>query len=90
MRELRKRMNDLSNQREDGNDEDLDDDDEDYGDADSGSALPDLEGNTLSSIDDLIGFAQAKAREKVKEESSKDGGTAAGGGSGRGRDVGGR
>mmetsp|Transcript_1270 Transcript_1270/g.3160 ORF Transcript_1270/g.3160 Transcript_1270/m.3160 type:complete len:570 (+) Transcript_1270:58-1767(+) len=83
MRELRKRMNDLSNQREDEDDEDDDDDDdddEDYGDADSGSALPDLEGNTLSSIDDLIGFAQAKAREKAKEESSKDGGTAAAGG----------
>lgn len=85
MKELRKRMNDLSKMRvgEVGDNVDVDNDDDDeeeeeedddeydeeeeeeeYDDADSGSALPDLEGSTISSIDDLIGFAQAKARLK--------------------------
>ena len=79
MNSLRNRMADLSKQRdeeddfddeEEEEDEEEDDEDDDY--MDSGSALPDLEGNTLSSIDDLIGFAQAKAREKAKD--SKTGG----------------
>ncbi len=77
MKELRKRMNDLSKiqAREEGdyvvNDKDEEEEEEDeedeegeYDDADSGSALSDLEGSTISSIDDLIGFAQAKARLK--------------------------
>ncbi|KAL7540588.1 hypothetical protein ACHAWF_006727 [Thalassiosira exigua] len=67
MKELRKRMNDLSQQRED--DDDIYDEDDD---SDSGSALPDLEGQEISSIDDLIGFAQAKAREKAQETKGGD------------------
>jgi hypothetical protein len=43
-------------------DEEDDEEEEEDDDEDSGSALPDLEGSTISSIDDIIGFAQAKAR----------------------------
>lgn len=71
MQSLRARMNDLSNQEEaddeDEEEEEEEDEDDEDDDVDSGSALPDLEGNTISSIDDLIGFAQAKAREKKKD-----------------------
>lgn len=76
MRELRQRMNDLSQQKRD--DEYYMEGGQDDEDEDSGSALPDLEGNTISSIDDLIGFAQAKARAKAKEKSSDN--TVMGGG----------
>lgn len=75
MGELRKRMNDLSKQRENDDiyEEDDDEDDEEEMDDDddteeSGSALPNLEGNTLSNIDDLIGFAQQKAARKKSAE----------------------
>ena len=85
MRELRKRMEDLSKQSED-EDDDIYSDDEDDDDDDSGSALPDLEGNTISSIDDLIGFAQQKAREKKaldkdNNEDDEDEDISSGGGS---------
>ena len=74
MKELRKRMNDLSKQREDDDiydiDDEDDDDDESY--SDSGSALPDLEGNTITNIDDLIEFAQQKAREKKAKSDTDD------------------
>eukprot|EP00581_Thalassiosira_minuscula_P011388 CAMPEP_0183730300 /NCGR_PEP_ID=MMETSP0737-20130205/32506_1 /TAXON_ID=385413 /ORGANISM="Thalassiosira miniscula, Strain CCMP1093" /LENGTH=512 /DNA_ID=CAMNT_0025962759 /DNA_START=25 /DNA_END=1560 /DNA_ORIENTATION=- len=73
MRELRKRMSDLSKQTEEEDDDEDDEEEEEYDeDVDSGSALPDLEGNTLSSIDDLIGFAQAKAREKANTKKGSD------------------
>eukprot|EP00580_Thalassiosira_gravida_P006048 CAMPEP_0201654744 /NCGR_PEP_ID=MMETSP0493-20130528/45654_1 /ASSEMBLY_ACC=CAM_ASM_000838 /TAXON_ID=420259 /ORGANISM="Thalassiosira gravida, Strain GMp14c1" /LENGTH=536 /DNA_ID=CAMNT_0048131311 /DNA_START=55 /DNA_END=1668 /DNA_ORIENTATION=+ len=79
MRSLRERMNDLSNQIDDGeDDEEEEEEEEEFDDADSGSALPDLEGSTISNIDDLIGFAQAKARAKAKD--SKGGDTTVGGG----------
>ena len=73
MGELRKRMNDLSKQRENDDiyEDDDEDDEEEYTedeDAESGSALPNLEGNTLSNIDDLIGFAQQKAARKKSAE----------------------
>ncbi len=67
MKSLRDRMSEMSSDELD----DFDDDDEEEDDEESGSALPDLEGNTLSSIDDLIGFAQAKAREKAKDDVKK-------------------
>lgn len=78
MKELRKRMSDLQNDDDDEEDEDEEDDNDTSDDFDSGSALPDLEGNTISNIDDLIGFAQAKARESkqnTKGTSSLGGGT---------------
>jgi len=73
MKSLRDRMSEMSSADdfadfEEEEDEEDDDDDEDEG---SGSALPDLEGNTLSSIDDLIGFAQAKARQKAADDVKK-------------------
>ncbi|KAL7532058.1 hypothetical protein ACHAXR_004403 [Thalassiosira sp. AJA248-18] len=70
MKELRERMMDLSKQKDDDFDDEEEEQEEEDDDADSGSALPDLEGNTISSVDDLIGFAQAKAREKAKESGS--------------------
>ena len=73
MRDLHARMNDLSRQgdervqednNDDNNNKEEDDGDgkeeEEYEDSDSGSALPNLEGSSISSIDDLIRFAQAK------------------------------
>lgn len=74
MKSLRDRMNEMSSADdfadfdEEDDEEELDDDDDEEG---SGSALPDLEGNTLSSIDDLIGFAQAKARQKAADDVKK-------------------
>ena len=72
MKSLRDRMNEMSSADDfadfdEEDDEEVDDDDEEG----SGSALPDLEGNTLSSIDDLIGFAQAKARQKAADDVKK-------------------
>mmetsp|Transcript_15767 Transcript_15767/g.29928 ORF Transcript_15767/g.29928 Transcript_15767/m.29928 type:complete len:757 (-) Transcript_15767:1300-3570(-) len=70
LRSLRARLNDLSTQKdeEDDYDEDEDDDDaDDIDDTESESALPDLGGNSISSIDDLIGFAQAKASEERQD-----------------------
>ena len=97
MRELRARMKDLSSRGEEEDDDDYeeeedeededDDDDEDEGEydgSDSGSALPDLEGSTISSIDDLIGFAQARAREKAREKGGEGKGATGGGSVGGG------
>lgn len=74
MKSLRDRMSEMSSSDDfadfdvEEEEEEEDDDDEEEG---SGSALPDLEGNTLSSIDDLIGFAQAKARQKEADDVKK-------------------
>ncbi|KAL7497303.1 hypothetical protein ACHAWT_006145 [Skeletonema menzelii] len=72
MKSLRDRMSEMSSADDfadfgEEDDEEVDEDDEEG----SGSALPDLEGNTLSSIDDLIGFAQAKARQKAADDVKK-------------------
>lgn len=72
MRELRARMNDLSNQKDDDDNDEEEGDEETFDDVDSGSALPDLEGNTISNVDDLIGFAQAKVREKTKKTNDSE------------------
>ena len=80
MSSLRARLNELSNQKDEEDEEDEDDDeeedDDEYDDDDdemeSGSALPDMEGrDSLSSIDDLIGFAQSKAKEE-RNDGKKD------------------
>ena len=79
MRDLRARMNDLSRKKvdseEDDDDDDEEEDDGEYEDSDTGSALPDLEGSTISNIDDLIGFAQARARENARDAKGTEGGT---------------
>ncbi|KAL7462730.1 hypothetical protein ACHAXS_003108, partial [Conticribra weissflogii] len=72
MRSLRARLNDLSNQKDEEDDDEEDDDEDesevdDIEDTESESALPDLGGNSISSIDDLIGFAQAKASEERQD-----------------------
>ncbi|KAL7442378.1 hypothetical protein ACHAXM_008375 [Skeletonema potamos] len=71
MKSLRDRMSEMSSSDSFADFEDEDDEDDDLEDEGSGSALPDLEGNTLSSIDDLIGFAQAKARQKAADDVKK-------------------
>lgn len=78
MKELRARMNDISNQKIDDDNDEEEEEEELFDDVDSGSALPDLEGNTISNVDDLIGFAQAKVREKAKKTNDND--KSAGGG----------
>jgi hypothetical protein len=72
-------MNDISRQGDKGvqedynNDNNKEDDDDDgkeekeYEDSYSGTALPNLEGSSISSINDLIGFAQARACKKAKD-----------------------
>jgi len=62
MRELRARMNDLSD--DDEEEEEEEEEGEIFDDVDSGSTFLDLEGNSISNVDELIGFAQAKVREK--------------------------
>lgn len=68
MKSLRDRMSEMSSADDYA---DFEEDDDEYEEGSSGSALPDLEGNTLSSIDDLIGFAQAKARQKAADDIKK-------------------
>ena len=79
MRDLRARMNDLSRNKvsdeEDDDDDEEEEDDGEYEDSDTGSALPDLEGSTISNIDDLIGFAQARARENARDAKGGEEGT---------------
>lgn len=72
MRSLRERMNSLYKEEEDddmaddeGEDEEYDEDDEDEVD------LSELEGSTFSSVDELIKFAQSKARQKKGGKAEK-------------------
>ena len=71
MKSLRDRMSAMSSSDDFADFEEEEDEEDDDDDEGSGSALPDLEGNTLSSIDDLIGFAQAKARQKAADDVKK-------------------
>lgn len=73
MKSLRDRMNDLSKDNDAELDDDEDDDDE--GLEEEEDLLDGTDASSFSSIDDLIEFAQSKAREKGNNDASKSGET---------------
>jgi len=68
MKSLRDRMSSFREEEEEEGDDDDDDDD----DSDSGSAISDMEGQSISSVEDLIGFAQSKARRDGSSNNKED------------------